>query len=558
MKRHKTTVSFFQSIPEEVQISILTYLRSKDLATFQGTCQSFNAPNFITKIINYTATQVYPRELTEGFDHIVRGNPTPRDANGYFTNYEPMRNIEILVVARVLSRPEPPPHERSHSFYVSKAWCKSALQWLESQQPPNISSTHPPTSGKKKGKKEKKKARMRSQKLCQVAPPLPNVNHDLTCEHGDLRHCSSKSAKARRRVMDKQAWKVLKKLYPDSVQLNALQPHCWQCAMELETSKKQWEAQKEAAKMERMQPLSNPLIRAFYTRSNKGFPVQCLVPERKVSSNGYDDGVCPLVPGVYSAIPRAWCHRWRKYVKSGGERPTAPDSSSLLCDAHKLPLVPNHLEAFLSGETPSLLCAMGFAERPTEDDFRILAPVGMARGSPSTSLENVSPSNHHPTHNSLSRSTTEDSFLAAGIGGMHLESELTLQRQALQRYQQQTQDFRERQQQIRTLRFPERTADENNHNSNNNDMLDRENKVVVEILTEDEFNALEEWWPEIHSSFVMKFAVTTEVVEGRDVQGVTWSTLPCRECDAGHCGTKILERNRNRNRNKHRCKKWKR
>jgi len=42
-----------------------------------------------------------------------------------------------------------------------------------------------------------------------------------SCEHGSLQQCSTKSARARRRVMDKQAWRVLKRLYPESVQLEA-------------------------------------------------------------------------------------------------------------------------------------------------------------------------------------------------------------------------------------------------------------------------------------------------------------------------------------------------
>ena len=48
--------------------------------------------------------------------------------------YEMLRNMEMLVVARVLSRPEPPLHARSSAFYVSKSWCRAALRWLEVQE----------------------------------------------------------------------------------------------------------------------------------------------------------------------------------------------------------------------------------------------------------------------------------------------------------------------------------------------------------------------------------------------------------------------------------------
>ena len=523
-----------QSIPKEVQVSILIYLRAFDLASIQQTCRYFNSPELITYIIQHTATQVYPSELTDGFDHLVRGNPAPKDSHGNFTNFEPMRNLETLVVARVLSRPEPPLHEHSHGFYVSKAWCKSALQWLESQK-----QNDPDTPSKKKGKKEKKKARIRSRRFSDVSPPWPNVNHDLTCEHGDLRHCSSKSARARRRVMDKQAWKVLKKLYPDSVQLNALQTECLQCALDAETTKKTAEAKKEADKLERMKPLSSPLVRAIYTRANKGVPQNALVPDVKISATGNREEFCPLKPGVYNAIPRAWCHRWRKYLKTGGERPNAPDHSLLLCDAHKLPLVPNHLEAFLYGETPSLLTAMGNngnMEHADEEGHGLRPPVGMARASSAATTLN----------NTVDRSM----MFAAGVASNHFDVELEAQRLALLSFQGQHQHRQVHT--LQTLQTSERNHRANGENSvsnadsRNNDLLDKENLVVVEILTEEECDALEEWWPDIHSSFVMKFAVVNEQFEGRIRTNITWSTIPCRECDAVYSGTNVVVRNRNR------------
>jgi hypothetical protein len=58
--------------------------------------------------------------------------------------------------------------------------------------------------------------------------------------------------------------------------------------------------------------------------------------------------------------------------------------------------------------------------------------------------------------------------------------------------------------------------------------LDRENSVVVEILSQDEWIALQNWWPKVHSTFCLGFTV------GED-GGITWSTPPCRDCDpSGH------------------------
>ena len=58
----------------------------------------------------------------------------------------------------------------------------------------------------------------------------------------------------------------------------------------------------------------------------------------------------------------------------------------------------------------------------------------------------------------------------------------------------------------------------------NNELLDMENNVVVEILTDEEFMSLEKWWPEVSSSFALRFSVNG--------QEISWSTLPCRQCDA--------------------------
>merc|ERR1712127_1083407 len=96
----------------------------------------------------------------------------------------------------------------------------------------------------------------------------------------------------------------------------------------------------------------------------------------------------------------------------------------------------------------------------------------------------------------------------------------------------------------------------------NKEQLDKENHIVVEILTEDEFSSLEEYWPEIHSKFVLRFAVTDEVeVRQRHINGygiveeevlatsITWCTEPCLDCYAGgNNGSCVAIRNRNRDR----------
>ena len=125
------------SLPQDLQIHALTYLRAADLGHVQISCRIFNEPNLIQAIIDKFANEVYPTELTEGFDTAVVGgerNATSCPGNSFWTSYEALRNMEMVVVARILSRPEPPVSERlKGGFYVSKSWCKSTLKWLDFQ-----------------------------------------------------------------------------------------------------------------------------------------------------------------------------------------------------------------------------------------------------------------------------------------------------------------------------------------------------------------------------------------------------------------------------------------
>lgn len=440
--------------------------------------------------------------------------------------YEMLRNMEMLVVARVLSRPEPPIHERSSAFYVSKSWCRAALRWLEVQEEErkereerhraaedaNAASAtptkwtkkapHPGSSGKKK--MSRKEQRQRDRRMSDAMPPWSNINTDLVCEHGDLRQCSSKSARARRRVMDKQAWKVLKRLYPDSIQLDASvgSAGCLVCAAEAETVKKLEMDQKEEEKIERRKPLACPLVRGFYTRGSKGYPADCLVTPQNDTKMGGGGFQCPLKPGVYSALPRSWCHRFRKYIKTGeGGFPPAPDASDLLCDAHNFPLVPPHLESFLCGETSTLLGGNSGALRNYEG-------------------EQSSASLPRPNERALSTlradADTLQSLRAAGLS----ELDIHAQRLAMA-------GLEESMQRANIHEINDTQADDATRHFDRlvtNEQLDRENRVVVEILTDEEITALEKWWPRLHGFYALKFAI----VEDSDV---LWCTLPCRECD---------------------------
>jgi hypothetical protein len=465
----------FELLPSEVTVNILTYLRAYDLSALHQTCRYFASPSLVHTVIKHQAEHVYPPELTDGYE--IEGT----DKYGF----ESLRNMEWLVVARVLSRPEP----AAEGFYVSKSWCKTALKWLELQQEQQRNAV---ISQKNNCKKmSKKKIRQRNRRLSDASPPWPNVNSDIVCCHDNLQHCSSgKAARARRRLLDKKAWKVLKKLYPESVSLDSCIGECLHCRVEVEAQKLEAKKLEEQAKEERRKPLGCSVVRGIYTRT-RGVPTQAL-------SN--DEITCPLKPGIYHVLPRSWLYQWRRYLKSGeGEKPMFPDASTLLCHGHRLPLIPPHLEAYLFGETGQLLTCLEAASSP---------PVA------------VSPSSGGlPVGMSPVDAESWNAMRAAGIS----QQELNAQRSLSQLQPQQ-----------RIMPHPVSPPARSNK-----ELLDMENGVVVEILTDQEFTELVKWWPD-SNCFSLRFSV----LDGSNE--IEWSTLPCRDCDASGKNYALSVRNRTR------------
>lgn len=593
------------SFPRELHLNMLTFLRATDLSALQRTCRCFNHRELVVAVVERHATDVYPSELTEGFDTpIVSGEvrsvavvantgshappmssaaaaapSAPSAAPAKVYTYEVLRNMEMLVVARVLSRPEPPVHQRDACFYVSKSWCRAALRWLEVQEEERKDreerreaarlaaaagaggaprtprgrkgrhgggrgKPHPGSSGKKK--LSRKEQRQRERRMSDAMPPCPIINNDIVCEHGSIKQCSSKSARARRRVMDKQAWKVLKCLYPDSIQLeaSAAGAHgCLICAAEAQGAKKAEQERKEEEKICRKKPLECSLVRGFYTRGSKGYPAHSCRPAVAAAAGAKPSsaaGHCPLRPGVYCALPRSWCHRWRRYIKTGeGASLPAPDASEVLCEAHTLPVVPPHLEAFLRGETATLLGGATLAAVEEEDAG---APAPVVGAAP---IEN---SGARPRVSAADAATLQ-ALRAAGLS----EAELHAQRVAMAGMERQL--HRAHIHGMHELRARSNGQEEPRPHRCatlvTNEQLDRENRVVVEILTDEEVTALEKWWPGCQErNFALRFAVVENGAggghgpEGSSTE-IMWSIMPCRECDpSSRQTTDFVMRNR--------------
>jgi hypothetical protein len=379
-------------------------------------------------------------------------------------------------VARILSSPEP-----KTGFYVSKSWIKKTLLWLDKQN-----TVVPPK------KLTKKQVRQRQRRFSDITPPWPNANSDLLCTHENLQRCGVKSARSRRRLMDKQAWKILKKLYPDSTQLESVQGECLQCLVETETQKRTEQDALEQAKLERKKPLDNFHVRRLYTRM-RGVPTHCVKSSDTNTTEGGRTNAFPLVAGKYHMIPRAWCHQWRRYIKTGeGGMPPPPEASVLLCDAHSLALLPPHLEAYLDGQTTHLLSTSRGADAVSP---RHAATTSM--GPPVGVRPNMD-------------AATVNALMAAGIS----PAELATQQMAMLQLEQQ-------QRHIQVPLTPTRAQE-----TNQNELLDRENHIVVELVTDNEWIALQETgcWPHQHSSF----SVSITVAESGKC---TLSTVSCQQCD---------------------------
>ena len=471
--------------------------------------------------------------------------------------FEHLRNMELLVVARVLNSPEP-----ATGYVVSKSWCKTALCWLEGQQERRYeqqqqalqAALESDSGGSNKKKKMVKKLKAKSTRKThqRAATPPPNVNSDITCAHDQLQHCTStKSVRARRRLLDKQAWKILKALYPESTPIPAQSGECIQCIAEACQIQKIEHDQQEALKEQRKLPLQNPHIRRFYTRT-RGVPEICLR-----TRSGKDDGEtatlqkgtndkdeCPLIDGTYYVLPRAWCHGWRRFIKTGeGSAVTnypngtssysPPDASCLLCDAHRLALLPPHLEAYLYGESDHLFdssSSYNKAKSPKHSADTAPAIATLFSDIVDRQYPLVPPG----------QGPTQESILAMRSLGLD-EYEIGRQLSAIRVIE--ARNERLNQQEDMTSSAISR-----------NELLDQENYHVVEILSETEFRNLLGCWSASTSVYVLRFivnrgdvttiAATTErdsLMIGlgqEEASRADFCISVCRNCDATgryHC-----------------------
>jgi hypothetical protein len=219
-----------------------------------------------------------------------------------------------------------------------------------------------------------------------------------------------------------------------------------------------------------------------------------------------------------------------------------PDAAGLLCDAHNMALLPPHFESFLYDNAPIVngvpcLEQKQLLRSNNNGDNNISSPVPpLGRGqilSPSSSLV-------------VGQAALDDSVLAMRAAGIS-EHEISVQLSAMQTLEQN----RRRRAEEETEELEDATPLQRGRSGSisNSVLLDRENHAVVEILTQDEFVALERCWPGT-TVFAVPFNVediTSNYSHLRPEVSVHFNTPLCRECDATGRQCSVVIKNRARN-----------
>ena len=174
--------------------------------------------------------------------------------------------------------------------------------------------------------------------------------------------------------------------------------------------------------------------------------------------------------------------------------PPPPDAASLLCHAHRLALLPPHLEAYLCGDSAELLAAC-----PGKSVEEVISPPAAAAVQPAF----------------VPGQGPDPEVLRAMREAGYEESPALLGRQLS--VLREMEDIRRAP--------PPAPVEPSTPVASRNEILDRENHAVVEILTKAEYLALQKGWN--GHGFSLSFAI-----DENTRLPVFNTTQLCRECDA--------------------------
>ena len=345
-------------IPGEIVVTILQFLRAVDLASVVESNKFIFGKDKISKAILYQLRSIYYVTTTLGD---ITYSPGMLYVN------------EVKSILSALNAPQP----LVHGCWISTLWLANAKKYYEAINLSQIETTFIP--GKKHSTPNKHKQKIRTRRGSDALPPWPSMTTDIICCHGKL--SLSKGSGAKRRIIDKSSWNLLRKFYPIGSAFSIKCQDCDICTKEfLEFKSIQAEKKEDLIEKRRYSSSFNIQLDNLLKRKN-GFPVHFLVKDYSSSERldemnndavGQSDNINtevvlsnyfnrqPLLPGLYNIVPRYWLKVWRNLYKDVNSEPLPVlDYTTLMCRHHGHLIVPSHLEDFLLGIKKTLFSSLG-------------------------------------------------------------------------------------------------------------------------------------------------------------------------------------------------------
>ena len=305
-------------LPSETLTLILTYLRAADMAA----CLETNKAAFQRS----TIARAIEKQLLENYVFSEFTLEICQPAMLY--------SLEIKFILTAINAPSP---LRDVGFWISSTWLSNAKLYYEALSIPEYGNSAKKITPKKVSK-------IRARRGSEALPPWPIVNCDITCPHDKL--ASSKGVRAKRRVIEKRHWHLLRRFFPEGPSFRSSIQECAECSAPV----KEVRLPVECTSSRYIDP-SSPLFGVF--KRKNGVPSQSLTVRDEFEAPLAR--FRPLMAGLYHLVPKEWLLRWRRYIKDASIlSPPMFDCGGLLCDEHGLLLVPPHVEEYLVGMSYSL------------------------------------------------------------------------------------------------------------------------------------------------------------------------------------------------------------
>ena len=316
-----------QRIAAETLTEIVSFLRARDICN----CLETNKTLFSNVII----ARAIEKLLIHQYQYIPSSIEECRPALLF--------HCEINMILGAINSPLNS-KESMTGFWISSTWLTNAKLYFEAIPLPDLPKpSSSSSSGHNSVKKVTplKKLKIRARRGSDALPPWPLINNDILCCHQLL--APNKGLKAKRRVIEKKNWNILRKFFAEGPEFRSNMNECSECSQSLSSLK---EIKPLEAKRARFIDPNSPLAAVFARKS--GVPSHCLTIRDEIEASMA--ALRPLLPGLYFIIPRDWLRLWRLYMKDSSiAMPPLFDCSTLLCEEHNLLLVPPHAEEYLVG-----------------------------------------------------------------------------------------------------------------------------------------------------------------------------------------------------------------